>query len=165
MEIRHDPSFDAAFDELFAIAERVARRVAGAAAAEDVAAEVMGRTFARWARVRALPYRRAWVARVALNEALDHARRERRQLRNLPAPGSRDLADETSTRVTLNESLAKLPKRQREVVGLRYLADLSEADTARQLGISVGSVKQHGRRALQAMRACLDVDRLVEGEG
>jgi DNA-directed RNA polymerase specialized sigma24 family protein len=48
------------------------------------------------------------------------------------------------------------------VVGLRYLADLSEADTAKQLGISVGSVKQHGRRALQAMRERLDIETLFE---
>jgi RNA polymerase sigma factor (sigma-70 family) len=164
MEIRHDPRFDAAFDELFAVAERVARRVAGAAAAEDIAAEVMGRTLARWSKVRSLPHRQAWVARVAFHEALDVSRRQRRQLERLPVLSSRDLAEDLTTRVALNDSLARLPKRQREVVGLRYLADLSEADTAQQLGITVGSVKQHGRRALQSMRERLDVDRLLERE-
>ena len=122
----------------------------------------MGRTFARWSKVRSLPYRQAWVARVAFHEALDVSRRERRRLESLPVRSSRDLAEDTATRLTLNDSLAALPKRQREVVGLRYLADLSEADTAKQLGISVGSVKQHGRRALQAMRERLDIETLFE---
>lgn len=159
MLIRHDPTFDEAFDDLFAVAERVARRVAGATASEDVAAEVMGRTFARWSRVKLLPYRRAWVARVAFNEALDaHRRENRRQGAGLAATPSRDLADDLAVRAALNEALAKLPKRQREVVVLRYLADLTESDTANLLGLTVGSVKQHARRALQAMRDRLGND-------
>jgi len=159
MVIRHDPTFDEAFDDLFAVAERVARRVAGPSEAQDVAAEVMGRTLARWSRVELLPYRRAWVARVAFNEALDAHRRSQRRSRAAPSPqSSRDLADDLALRVALNEALSKLPKRQREVVALRYLADLTEADTASVLGVTVGTVKQHGRRALQAMRERLGVD-------
>jgi RNA polymerase sigma-70 factor (ECF subfamily) len=159
MVIRHDPTFDEAFDDLFAVAERVARRVAGASEAQDVAAEVMGRTFARWSRVELLPHRRAWVARVAFNEALDaHRRAQRRAGAAVSAPSSRDMADDLAVRVALNEALAKLPKRQREVVALRYLADLTEADTASVLGLTVGSVKQHGRRALRALRERLGVD-------
>ncbi len=84
MVIARDRSFDEAFDVLFAVAERVARRVAGPSAAEDIAAEVMGRTFARWPRVQALAYREAWVARVAFNESLDVYRRDRR----LDGPGT-----------------------------------------------------------------------------
>jgi RNA polymerase sigma-70 factor (ECF subfamily) len=159
MVTRHDPTFDEAFDDLFAVAERVARRIAGAGEAQDVAAEVMGRTFARWSRVEALPYRRAWVARVAFNEALDaHRRAQRRSGARASAPSTRDMADDLAVRLALNEALAKLPKRQREVVALRYLADLTEADTASVLGLTVGTVKQHGRRALQAMRERLGVD-------
>ena len=159
MVLRPDPSFDEAFDDLFAVAERVARRVAGPSDAEDVSAEVMGRTFARWPRVKHLPYRRAWVARVAFNEALDVYRAaNRRRATNAGERASRDLADDLAVRVALNEALAQLPKRQREVVALRYLADLTEADTASLLGLTVGSVKQHARRALQAMRERLGTD-------
>jgi RNA polymerase sigma-70 factor (ECF subfamily) len=159
MVLHHDPSFDEAFDDLFAVAERVARRVAGPGDAEDVAAEVMGRAFARWPKVKLLPYRRAWVARVAFNEALDVYRlANRRRGAGGGQPVSRDMADDLAVRVALNEALAKLPKRQREVVALRYLADLSEADTASLLGLTVGSVKQHARRALQAMRERLGAD-------
>ena len=71
---------------------------------------------------------------------------------------SRDLADDLAVRAALNEALAKLPKRQREVVALRYLADLTESETASVLGLTVGSVKQHARRALHAMRERLGND-------
>ena len=165
MAMRHDPTFDEAFDDLYAVAERVARRVAGASDAEDVAAEVMGRTFALWPRVKLLPYRRAWVARVAFNEALDASRRERRgRDTGVAETPSRDMADDLAVRIALNEALAKLPRRQREVVALRYLADLTEADTASLLGLTVGSVKQHARRALQAMRERLGADPVFRWE-
>jgi len=162
MQISHDPSFDAAFDELFAVAERMACRVAGPAAAADVAAEVMGRTFARWPRVKELPYRRAWVARVAFNEALDVARRQRRAVATVVREGvGSDPAEDATTRIELNDQVAKLPRRQREVIALRYLADLTEADVASVLGISVGAVKQHARRALATLRVRLDVDTVL----
>ncbi len=166
MVIRHDQSFDDAFDRLFEVAERVARRVAGPSDAEDVAAEVMGRTFARWSRLTSLPYLDAWVARVAFNEALDVFKHNRRRPSDRKvASADRDIGDDLAVRIALNEALAKLPKRQREVVALRYLADLSEADTASTLGLTVGSVKQHCRRALQAMRERLGADPAFEWEG
>jgi RNA polymerase sigma factor (sigma-70 family) len=51
--------------------------------------------------------------------------------------------------------LSKLPKRQRESVVLRYLGDLSEAQTADLMGCSVGSVKTHSSRGLSALREVL----------
>jgi RNA polymerase sigma factor (sigma-70 family) len=50
----------------------------------------------------------------------------------------------------LRSALQALPKRQREVVVLRYIADLSENQTAVQLGCSVGTVKTHAFRGLAA---------------
>jgi RNA polymerase sigma factor (sigma-70 family) len=51
--------------------------------------------------------------------------------------------------------LATLSRRQREVIVLRFLADLPEADVARALGCSVGSVKQHSSRGLANLRNSL----------
>ena len=48
--------------------------------------------------------------------------------------------------------LRSLPRRQREAVALRYLADLPEAAVAAHLGCSVGAVKQHTHRGLAALR-------------
>ena len=53
-------------------------------------------------------------------------------------------------------ALRRLPRRQREVVTLRYLADVPEAEVARLLGISAGSVKTHASRGLAALRLGLE---------
>ena len=58
-------------------------------------------------------------------------------------------------RAELVEVLRSLSRRQREVVALRYLADLPEADVARALGCSIGTVKQHASRGLAALRVAL----------
>jgi RNA polymerase sigma-70 factor (sigma-E family) len=52
----------------------------------------------------------------------------------------------------LIQALGRLPRRQREVLTLRYYADLSEAQIADALGISAGAVKAHAHRALAALR-------------
>ena len=44
------------------------------------------------------------------------------------------------------------------MIVLRFLADLPEADVARVLGCSVGSVKQHASRGLAALRSAMRVD-------
>jgi RNA polymerase sigma-70 factor (sigma-E family) len=49
-------------------------------------------------------------------------------------------------------ALGRLPKRQRAVIVLRYFDDLTEAETARQMGCSVGAVKAHHSRAIRALR-------------
>jgi RNA polymerase sigma factor (sigma-70 family) len=53
------------------------------------------------------------------------------------------------------QALAMLPQRKRACVVLRYYLDLSEADTAAALGISVGTVKSQTARALQRLRPLL----------
>ena len=58
-------------------------------------------------------------------------------------------------RVDLNRALGTLPPRQREVVLLRYVADLPELEVARQLECSPGTVKTHASRGLAALRAAL----------
>jgi RNA polymerase sigma-70 factor (sigma-E family) len=52
----------------------------------------------------------------------------------------------------VRRALASLSPQQRAVVVLRYYSDLTEAETARALGCSVGSVKTHHARALARLR-------------
>ena len=54
------------------------------------------------------------------------------------------------------DALRRLPTRQREVLVLRYYADLSEADIADALGISRGAVKSHASRGMAALRTTLE---------
>jgi RNA polymerase sigma-70 factor (sigma-E family) len=59
---------------------------------------------------------------------------------------------DVATRLTLADAVRELPPQQRAVVVLRYFHDLTEADTARILGLTVGTVKSHHSRALAALR-------------
>lgn len=149
--------FGDAFDDLSAVAHRVAFRLLGdRGEAEEVTQEALVRAYLRWRRVA--PYAEAWVARVATNLALDHHRRRARQRRHAEAvaPAGLGSVDDPAaglvSRLELVEGLRRLPRRQREVVALRYLADVSEAETARLLGCAPGTVKQHAHRGLAALR-------------
>jgi len=61
------------------------------------------------------------------------------------------------------DALAHLPQRQRELIVLRYWSDLSEAETARTLGISIGAVKSGTSRARDAIAAVLARSGRTEG--
>jgi len=149
------PEFEAEFDRLFGRAFAVARRLTGdPTAAEDIAAEALIRTYVRWSRVRAFEYREAWVARVATNLAIK-ASRGRAPVSD---PVTADESDATATRLALVDALARLPRRQRDAVALRYLADLSIDDVASTLGVSAGTVKQSVHRALRTLRTQLGTD-------
>jgi RNA polymerase sigma-70 factor (sigma-E family) len=151
----NDDGFEEAFDALLVSARRIAVRLVGSGPeADDVAAESLARAYARWPKIRDLDYRDAWVMRVTANVALDVLRRSRRPV---PPPVTEmiDPAEAMVTRIALGEALRRLPRRQRDVVVLRYLADLSEADVAESLGVSAGTVKQHAHRAIDALRRTL----------
>lgn len=146
-------SFGGAFDELYPLAVRLAARILGNQhEAEDVAAEALARACARWEHVGSLPYREAWVLRVASNLAIDAIRRRRAV--EIPALNNA-FEDQAALRLTLATALGALPRRQREAVVLRHLAGYQEAEVATILGISQNSVKTHLRRALALLRVRL----------
>ena len=64
-----------------------------------------------------------------------------------PAPAS-----DPTLRLTLEQALRRLTPRQRTVLVLRYFEDLTEVQTAAELGISCGAVKSMSRQALQRLR-------------
>jgi RNA polymerase sigma-70 factor (sigma-E family) len=149
--------FEEAFPDLYRLAYRVSFRVLGDRGdAEDVAQEALARAHLRWARLWERP--EGWIVTVATNLSIDRHRR-RRRVSNL---GSEPLAlvdAHQSERIDLARALRRLPRRQREVVVLRYLADWSERDVAIALAVSVGAVKSHASRGLAALRHHLDAGR------
>lgn len=146
--------FDRSFRELFTLSHRVARRILqDPHAAEDVAAETMSRTYAHWSRVRALPYREAWVARVATNLALNVVRRRPPRSDN---GTERSYEDGLADRLDVAAALRGLSDRQREVLVLRHLCGFSEPEVAERLGLGLGTVKTHLRRGHDAMRLQLE---------
>jgi RNA polymerase sigma factor (sigma-70 family) len=152
-----EETFEAAFADLLVPAFRVALRILGDSSdAEEVAAEAMARALRCWDRVGTMPHRTAWVVRVASNIAVDRTRRGAPPVaapRHVP-----DLAEAATLRLALAAALRGLPRRQREVVALRYLADLPEADVAHSMGISLNSVKKHTSRAVATLRTRLGVE-------
>lgn len=148
-----EAAFALAFGDLYRLAYRVAFRILGDRGdAEDVAQEALSRAALRWAQLAGHP--EGWVTRVASNLAIDRYRRRRRP--PVPLTGPLGVVDpHLGERADLVAALRRLPRRQREVVVLRYLGDLSEADVALAIGCSVGSVKSHGARGLAALRRSL----------
>jgi RNA polymerase sigma-70 factor (sigma-E family) len=122
--------------------------------AEELVQEALVRTYLAWRRVRrddAVAYTR----RVLVNLHTDSWRRGRREaLRAEPPDVVRDdhPASIAEDRDTVVRSLALLTERERTIVVLRYYVDLSEAEVAAELGISVGTVKSTASRALARLR-------------
>jgi len=161
MSPRGPAGFDLAFDDLYRLAYRVAFRILGDRGdAEDAAQEALARAATRWSRLEDHP--EGWVTRVASNLAIDRYRRRRRPP---PVAGPMGLVDpHLGERTDLVAALRRLPRRQREAVVLRYLADLSEAQVAVEMGCSVGAVKSHGARGLTSLRRHLSESAGKEGD-
>lgn len=133
--------------------------------AEDILQTALLRLAARWRSVHTAP--EAYVRRVLVNLARDRWRRARRrvpeqELTNVEhVTAGRDPAETVVDRQALRQALAQLPRRQREVVVLRFFADLSVAETAETLRTSEGTVKAHTSRAVARLRQLLG-DQITE---
>lgn len=146
--------FDDVFRGHLLQVERIAGRIVGRGpAAEDVAIEAFARAYARWDIVGRMDCPERWVLKVATNLALDIVKRPKRQ--QADAPKDESAADEVALRQALVAALRHLPRRQQEVVVLRYIADLPEPEVAKTLRISLGTVKTHLHRAMPELRLVL----------
>jgi RNA polymerase sigma-70 factor (sigma-E family) len=154
--------FDLAFARLYGLAYRVAFRILGDRGdAEDVAQDTLARAAVRWSRLQDRP--EGWVTRVASNLAIDRYRRRKRPV--TPMTGPVGIVDpHLGERADLVHALRRLPRRQREAVVLRYLADLSEVQVALEMGCSVGAVKSHGARGLSSLRRHLSASQGKDGD-
>lgn len=119
--------------------------------AQDIAQEAFARAWQRWAMVRACDSPEAWVRRVATNLAASRWRRIR-VARAAAARTAEQHTPEVSTdTVALVNGLRTLPERQRTVLVLHYMCDLTIDQIAAELGCPAGSVKSwlsRGRTAL-----------------
>lgn len=126
------------------------------AAAEDLLQDTLERVYVAWPRVEEpFAYVRTALVRQATNRWRRRARRPEAPLMDWDPASSLDHSQRTVERITLHGALAALPPRQRAVVVLRFLEDLSEAETARHLGCSAGTVKSQSSRALTRLRAVM----------
>jgi RNA polymerase sigma factor (sigma-70 family) len=136
--------------------------------AEDVTALAFERLYrcrARLDSARGTP--RAWLFAIARNAALDELRRRRRHPSSV-ASDTPDTEDERSSsalegaerRATVRTALAMLPRREQEVVLLKFHGQLSNGELARVLGISESNAGTRVHRALTRLReGCVELDR------
>jgi RNA polymerase sigma factor (sigma-70 family) len=126
--------------------------------AEDVVIETLLTAFERGGEIREERALRAWLLRVATNDALGRRRKTSRLIRLDVAPDSAvagDLASDASTRVALLDGVAGLPLQMRAAVVLRYYADLSIDEVAAALGKSPNTIKAQLQIALDRLRVHL----------
>lgn len=122
--------------------------------AEDCTAEAFTRAFQGWDTVGKHPTPAAWVVRTAVNLHADRRRASTRRLRLAPKLATEESSPAPALPIdpSLMAALRGLPERQRQVVALRILLELSTEETARELGIATGTVGAHLHRALASLR-------------
>ena len=148
------------------VALRTAYLVAPEADAADAVQDAFVKAYAALGRFRDGAPVKPWLLRIVANEGRNRRRSAVRRaglaeraaridapVRAADSPESAFLAAET--RRTLLAALSELRDDDREVIGARYLLDLSEAETAETLGLRRGTVKSRTSRALGRLRAAL----------
>jgi RNA polymerase sigma-70 factor (sigma-E family) len=131
--------------------------------AEEIVQEAFLQLFNNWSRLRDASQADAYLRRAVVNRSRDElrSRRVRRKATRIAPPDDPSSEDQFILREDerrLLEALKKLPLRQREVLTLRYFADLSERETAEVIGKSVGTVKSAAHRGIAALRSALGDD-------
>lgn len=134
---------------------------------DDLVQRVLTQLFVHWKRARKADNLDAYVHTMLVRRFIDEQRSSWvRRVRlfgagTQPEPAAAAAID-PSTRLDLHAALGRLPARQRAVVVLRFLQDLSVEQTADALGCSAGTVKSQTSRALDALRRLLDVKQPIK---
>ena len=124
--------------------------------AKDLVQNTLAKLYLAWDRIDQRERIDAYARRVLINEHRSSWRRawRRHEVTSevLPDAGATSV-EYDGARDAVWAFVAGLPPRQRAVIVLRYYEDLTEAETADMLGITVGTVKSQAHKALAALRA------------
>jgi RNA polymerase sigma-70 factor (sigma-E family) len=131
--------------------------------AEDVVQDAFAALHRRWSKLQGADAAAGYLRACVVNGCRSVLRRRRTVRRTELPDESRATAEAADVPLLLADehravlsALRELPNRQREVVVLRYWAQLTEAEIARTLGISVGAVKSNASRGRSAIAARLE---------
>ena len=166
---RPPPTFSDVFVEHHDLCLRVARRLVRD---EGLAHDVVQDVFLAWWRAEGGSYRAergalaAWLTTITHHKAVDAVRSSERHARSeSAAQAARDAGPQARLvddvvwwdlgRQTVREALSTLPLKQREVLGLVYLAGLTQAEVADRLGIPLGTVKSRTHAGLLRLKAAV----------
>jgi RNA polymerase sigma-70 factor (sigma-E family) len=164
MRLTDDEDFSAFVDAYSRRLLRSAYLITGDfAEAEDLLQTALEKAYRRWPWIRRTDMPEAYVRRMLVTTAIDAGRRRRFASSPLGAEslqGRLDPAIEgVAGRSALLACVRELPPSQRAVLVLRYFDDLTEAETARVLGCTVGTVKSQHSRAMARLRELVENDR------
>ncbi|MER5501719.1 SigE family RNA polymerase sigma factor [Streptomyces sp. NPDC002561] len=126
--------------------------------AEDLLQTALAKTYIAWERIEDHRALDGYVRRALLNTRTSQWRKRKvdefacDELPEQEAAPAPDPAEQQTLHDAMWRAVLKLPDRQRAMVVLRYYEDLSEAQTAEVLGVSVGTVKSAVSRALGKLR-------------
>ncbi|MET9965160.1 SigE family RNA polymerase sigma factor [Streptomyces sp. NPDC006356] len=131
------------------------------ASCEDVVQEAFIRVHSARKRVRDPEKTLAYLRQTVVNLSRSALRRRILGLKLLSKPmpdmaSAEEGAYDQLERDSLIKAMKGLQRRQREVLVLRYFADMTEAQVAETLGISLGSVKAYGSRGIAALRVAME---------
>jgi RNA polymerase sigma-70 factor (ECF subfamily) len=159
--------YDLVSSKLYGLALRVVNKHEWA---EDVLQETFLQIWRSAADYRAsLSPPMAWLGIIVRSRSLDCLRRRSAERAHLtdeiddvmadtmegPSPNPMDVSLASQQAWALHQCLGKLENRQREVVSLAYLRDLSHSELAEQLKLPLGTVKTWIRRGLEQLRTCM----------
>ncbi|WP_328701494.1 SigE family RNA polymerase sigma factor [Amycolatopsis pittospori] len=151
---------DADFSEYFAARVQRFRRLAFGMCgdwhgAEDLVQATFVQLYRHWRRVRPDTVD-AYARRILLNAFLAGQRKRGRELvMSAPPERTAPTGYDSHDRIDLERVLSGLTPRQRAMVVLRFLEDLSVAEVASLLGVAEGTVKSQTARGVEALRAVL----------
>ncbi|MFG2234331.1 SigE family RNA polymerase sigma factor [Streptomyces sp. NPDC048723] len=131
------------------------------ASCEDVVQEAFIRVHSARNRVRDREKTLAYLRQTVVNLSRSALRRRILGLKLLSKPmpdmaSAEEGAYDQLERDDLIKAMRGLQRRQREVLVLRYFADMTEVQVAETLGISLGSVKAYGSRGIAALRVAME---------
>ncbi|MFD5095456.1 SigE family RNA polymerase sigma factor [Amycolatopsis thailandensis] len=148
------------FNEYFAARVQRFRRLAFGMCgdwhgAEDLVQATFIQLYRHWRRIRPDTVD-AYARRILLNLFLSRRRKHRRELvTSAPPDRAAPPGYDSDARIDLERVLSGLTPRQRAMVVLRFLEDLSVAEVASLLGVAEGTVKSQTARGVEALRAVL----------
>lgn len=150
-----DRFVDVEFEQVLSLALAILRDGDDAV---EVAQETMLRALEHWDDVSELDRPGAWSRRVALNLVNDRLRgraRRRRLMDRLRTQRGTPTASADVWDAAFWEHVARLPRRQRDVIALHYVLDLPVAEIAGIVEVAVGTVKSDLSRARDRLRASM----------
>ena len=135
------------------------------ALAEDLLQEALTKTYVAWPRLRDIDKAEAYTRKAITTTAISWWRRKawkhEKPRDDVPEIGHEGGAEDVAQRDWLWQELQNLAPRQRAAIVLRYYEDLTEAQTADALGVSVGTVKSQVSDGLKRLRARIGPDVLL----